>query len=223
MACNRETPEGRKAGIELVGEMAQARFSRIHDARERALGLSRQVIRNSANSIRATHRGEVEQARHLLGTVKGLVQEIEVALEHYPHIYYAGFVQDAQKEYVEANATLAFAQGTRLPGMQELNVEPAPYLNGLAESVGELRRFILDLLRKDDFSRCEELLETMDEVYSVLVSMDFPDAVTRGLRRSTDMVRGILERTRGDLTVALRQRRLEAKLDAIEGMTQFGS
>ena len=87
-----------------------------------------------------------------------------------------------------------------------------PYLGGLADTVGELRRYILDRLRRDDFTRCEQTLEAMDEIYTILVTMDFPDAVTRGLRRSTDMVRGILERTRGDLTVALRQQRLEALL-----------
>ena len=208
------TPEEQTKRLQLEAEAAQASFSEVHKSRERALRLSRDVIRSSANSIRATHRGEFDRAHELLATVTGLVQEIEQALESSPAVYYAGFVEDAQKEYVEAAATLAFAEGTALPGRDDLRVGPAPYLNGLAEAVGELRRFILDSLRRDDFSRCEELLGLMDEVYSILVSMDFPEAVTRGLRRSTDMVRGVLERTRGDLTVALRQRRLEQKLDA---------
>ena len=207
-----ETPEEQKQSLSLLGDWAQADFAGRHDAREGALRLSRDVIRSSANSIRATHRGEFDQARELLTTVAGLVQEIERVLEGHAWVYYAGFVEDAQKEYVEARATLAFAEGTRLVGPEELGVGPAPYLNGLAEAAGELRRLILDDLRRDDFSRCEHLLELMDEVYSILVSMDFPEAVTRGLRRNTDMVRGVLERTRADLTVALRQRRLEQRL-----------
>lgn len=137
-----------------------------------------------------------------------------------PSVYYGGYIEDSLKEYTEAAATLALVEGRPLPSATELNVGAAPYLGGLSDTVGELRRFILDALRTDDFSRCEELLNVMDEIYTVLVTMDYPDAITRGLRRSTDMVRGILERTRGDLTIALRQRRLEAKLDAIEGMTQ---
>ena len=197
-----------------IADSAQAGFARTHGAREQALRISRQVIRDSANSIRAAHRGDIDLARQLLDTVVGLVKQMESALEAHPSVFYAGFVEDAQKEYVEANATLAFAQGAPLPGPDELRVGPAPYMNGLAEAVGELRRFILDSLRRDDFSRCEELLDTMDEVYAILTSMDFPEAVTRGLRRSTDMVRGVLERTRADLTVALRQRRLEQKLAA---------
>ena len=118
---------------------------------------------------------------------------------------------------MEANATLAFAEGSPLPMPKDLKVGAAPYLGGLADTAGELRRFILDSLRRDDFSRCEELLDVMDEIYTILVTMDFPDAVTRGLRRNTDMVRGVLERTRGDLTVALRQRRLEEKLADASG------
>ena len=209
-----ETLEERKRKIRLIGDSARASFSDTHGGRERGLRLSREIIRNSANSIRSTHRREFDQARDLVGTVAGLVEEMERSLEGEPAVYYAGFIQDAHKEYAEAAATLAFAEGTPLPGPKELKIEPAPYLNGLAESVGELRRFILDSLRKDDCSVCEGLLETMDEVYSVLVSVDYPEAVTRGLRRSTDMVRGVLERTRGDLTLALRQRRLEQTLAA---------
>ena len=206
------TRDARTRKIRRIGDMAQDTFASRHEAREQAFKRSRDVIRYSANSIRATHRGEPDEARSRLGNAKQLIQEMDQVLEGHPAVYYAGFVEDAQKEYAEASATLAFAGSTQLPGPDDLGVGPAPYLNGLAESVGELRRFILDGLRRDDFSRSEELLDLMDEVYSVLVSMDFPEAVTRGLRRSTDMVRGVLERTRGDLTVALRQRRLEQRL-----------
>ena len=209
------TSEEQSVRLRQIGDVAQAGFAAAHDARESAYKMSRDVVRSSANSIRAAHRGEFDQARELLAKAGALVGEMGRALEGHPAVYYAGFVEDAQKEYVEANATLAFAEGTRLAGPEELEVGLAPYLNGLAEAVGELRRFILDSLRRDDFSRCEELLDLMDEVYTILVSMDFPEAVTRGLRRNTDMVRGVLERTRGDLTLALRQRRLEQRLAAL--------
>ena len=195
-----------------AAESAHASFTETHEARERALRLSREIVRTSANSIRATHRGELDRAHELLDTVAGLAGQTDAIRDGHARVYYAGFVEDALKEYVEASATLSLAEGRPVAGPEELGVGPAPYLNGLADAVGELRRFILDSLRRDDVSRCEELLGVMDDIYTVLVSMDFPDAVTRGLRRSTDMTRGILERTRGDLTVALRQRRLEGKL-----------
>lgn len=211
-----ESLEDHKLSLRKIAEWTQASFAETHDAREKALRLSREVIRNSANSIRATHRGEFQSARGLLDVVADLVSKMEGACGSYPSVYYAGFVEDAQKEYAEAAATLAFAFKTRIPGPVELMVGAAPYINGLAEAVGELRRFILDSLRKDDVGRCEELLDLIDEVYSILVSLDFPEAITRGLRRNTDMVRGVLERTRGDLTLALRQRRLERELAAVQ-------
>ena len=142
--------------------------------------------------------------------------EADEALSGHPEVYYAGFLEDAQKEYVEASATLAFVAELPVPSAPELRVTYPAYLNGLAEAIGEMRRYVLDALRRDDVSRCESLLETMDEVYTLLVTMDFPDAVTRGLRRNTDGMRGVLERTRGDLTTALRQRRLEERLAEAE-------
>ena len=208
-------PGDYKSRLAAIAERAQARFTETYQAREHAFRLSREVVRTSANSIRATHRGEYDGARELRDRAGALAGEMARALAGHPSVYHAGFVEDAQKEYVEATATLAFVSGGGLAGPEELEVGPAPYMNGLAEAVGELRRSVLDSLGKDDVSRCQALLEMMDEVYGVLVSIDFPEAVTRGLRRSTDMVRGLLERTRGDLNVALRQRGLERKLDAL--------
>ncbi len=209
-------PQDSYTALQEIAESCRASFDETHRAREEALRLSREIVRNSANSIRATHRGEFDVATSLLKQVAALAKEVDERLVDHPAVYYAGYVEDAVKEYAEASATLAFAEGTPLPGPDDLGVGPAPYLNGLAEAVGELRRFILDSLRKDDLSRCEDLLGVMDEAYSVLVTMDFPDAVTRGLRRTTDMARGVLERTRGDLTLALRQHRFEQKLAAYQ-------
>ncbi|MBI4338303.1 MAG: haloacid dehalogenase [Chloroflexi bacterium] len=205
------------AKLHQVGETARTALSEKFAARERALPLCREAIQHCANSIRAVHRGELAPAQGLLGQAAKALQQVSQALQGHPDVFNAGFLHDAQKEFAEANATLAFAAGTPLPGPKELGVELPAYLNGLGEAVGELRRYILDALRRDDVSRCEELLEIMDEVYTILVTMDFPDALTGGLRRTTDMVRGVLERTRGDLTVALRQRSLERHLAALEG------
>ena len=211
-----DSSQDHRSQLRAFAEAARAGFTETHGVREQALRLSRQIIQNSANSIRATHRGEFQQAEQLVQKVASIAEEINLLRDRHPVIYYGGYVEDALKEYAEASATLAFATGGTLAGPEDLGMGPAPYLNGLADAVGELRRFILDSLRRGDFTRCEELLGLMDEVYTILVSMDFPEAVTRGLRRSTDMVRGTLERTRGDLTMALRQHSLEAELAAFQ-------
>ena len=201
---------------ELAAE-AWAALSGTFAVREQALRLSRETIQHAANAIRAVHRREMEVARELLVRSGTAVSEAARVLEEHPEIAYAGFVEDAQKEYVEATATLAFVAELPLAGPDQLGVTYPAYLNGLAESIGELRRYVLDALRRDDVGRCEALLATMDDIYTVLVTMDFPDAITRGLRRNTDAMRAVLERTRGDLTTALRQRRLEQRLADAEG------
>ena len=191
-----------------------------HELRERAIRVSREVVRTSANAIRAVHRNEPEHAGKLVGEAAALVRETREMLAAHPDLYFTGYTQDAQKEYAEACAVLAFIAGTTLPLPAEIGVETPSYLNGLAEAASELRRYILDALRRDDDSRSEELMRCMDEVYNVLVVMDFPDALTSGLRRTTDQLRGVLERTRGDLTMTMRQRRLERLLQG--GSTTCG-
>ena len=182
-------------------------------AREKALRSCRQVIRSSADAIRAVHRQEQDKAKQLLDSAHELLRELNHDLAGHGRLLHSGFVHDAQKEFTEGYITLALITGEDLPTPEALGVSNAAYLDGLGESVGELRRYILDSLRRGDFSRCEELLSLMDEIYGILITMDFPELLAHGLRRTTDAIRGIMERTRGDLTVALRQRKLETKLN----------
>jgi translin len=162
------------------------------------------------------HRSDYAAAEELISRANLLLADAREALRDHPDIYFAGFVHDAQKEYAEACATLALIAGRALPSPEDLAVELPAYLNGLGEAVGELRRHLLDRLRGGDVEHCESVLAAMDDIYGELVTMDYPDAMTGGLRRTTDAVRGILERTRGDFTVSLRQRALERKLDEFQ-------
>jgi translin len=200
--------------LESLAEKIRLYFSTKDAAREKALRLSREIIRYSATTIRAVHRQEKVNAEQLLASAQALLKELaDDVLKKNNDLAYAGFVHDAQKELAEASCTLAIVSSKPLPEPEALGVSYPAYLNGLGEAVGELRRYILDSLRRNDLSRCEELLSTMDDIYSVLMTMDFPDGITYGLRRTSDAIRGILERTRGDLTLALRQQELEKKLE----------
>lgn len=203
--------------LDDIAEEALQALEARHRIREGALELSRSLIRHSANTIRAIHRGELDKAREMLEEGRGVVKQFNADLAEEQSIYAAGYVQDALKEYAEASITFALMAQETIPGPTDLEIDYPAYLNGLAEAMGELRRSILDLMRAGELKRAEELLRIMDEVYGVLVTVDFPDAITRGLRRTTDMVRGVLERTRGDLTMAVRQQRLEATLRDFEG------
>jgi translin len=203
--------------IEALAEAASQELASKNEAREAGLSRCRDAIRNSANSIRAVHRGDFDTAKTLADRAGSLLAEAKQALRDHPDIQHAGFVHDSEKEYAEARMTYAFIAGAgKLPSRDELDVGLAAYLNGLAEAVGELRRHLLDILRAGEVERCEDCLAVMDEVYGILVTFDYPDAMTGGLRRTTDNVRGILERTRGDLSLAVRQRDLEKRLSEFE-------
>ena len=197
-------------------DKVRASLSEKHGAREEGLRGSRDAIRHCANSIRATHRGEFEDAERLLARARELLDGAEDSLAAHPSVYHAGFLHDAQKEYAEGQITLALASESPLPDPDELRVGYPAYLNGMGEAVGEMRRHILDTLRKGDIDLCERKLEQIDAIYTALTTIDFPDGITSGLRRTTDMVRGVVERTRGDLTVAYRQHQLERSLRRLE-------
>ena len=197
-----------------IGDHAIEQLTSRNRDREQALSVSREVIRSSANAIRAVHRSDFEEAARLIATARSRLEDAEHIRSDNPLIFNAGFMNDARKEFTEANVTLAVISAQNIPTAEELGVEASSYLNGMAEVIGELRRYILDALRRDNVERCEELMEVMDEIYGVLVTVDFPEAVTGGLRHTTDAMRAVLERTRGDLTIALRQRALEARLAA---------
>jgi len=204
---------GLSDNLESIADRIRQSFSAKDAARERALPLCREVIRHCSQAIRAVHRQEFEQAKQLLQSAHSLLNEAEQSLTPYSELSNTGFIRDAQKEFAEGSIILALVTGERPPDPDELGIAPAAYLNGLGEAVGELRRYLLDSMRKGDLSRGEELLSAMDDIYNILVTMDFPDAITGGLRRTTDMVRGVLERTRSDLTLVIRQKDLENKLE----------
>jgi translin len=199
--------------LEPLSSDLHRRFDLKMVAREAALVAARRAIRSSANAIRAIHRGEDDEAAKLAEDARSALDAAEEATTDHPDIRHAGFIHDAAKEYAEARLTEAVVRGKDLPAPDELRVSPAAYLNGMAETVGEARRAVLDLLRHGQVGRAEEILQAMDDIYYLLVTIDYPDAITGNLRRSTDVARSIIEKTRGDLTVALVQQDLRQALD----------
>ncbi len=198
--------------LEDIAEKIHQSFEIATAERDRALAQARTLTRHCANAIRAIHRDENPLAHEHLDEASLLVKSLRENLANLPDLYYAGYTQDALKEYAEAMLVYALINDDGFPTPEDLHLEPATYLQGLAEAVGELRRRCLDMLLKDNPTEAERLLGEMDDIYAILVTMDYPDAITGGLRRLTDVARGIIERTRGDLTLSLRQERLENSL-----------
>lgn len=203
------------ANLEAIAGRIRESFSAKDQAREKGLRLCREVIRYSSQAIRSLHRREFTQAKDLLSSTRKLLGEIDRTLADHGDLLYSNFVHDAQKEFAEGNIALAIITTQPIPTPEALGVSYAAYLNGMGEAVGELRRYLLDCARQGNLAAGEELLAAMDDIYSVLVTMDFPEGITGGLRRTTDNVRGILEKTRGDITIASRQQELETSLEAL--------
>ena len=195
--------------LESIAEQIRKTFDARTSARDQALAQARQLTRACSLAIRAVHRDEAETMETQLQEARQLADTLRDSLAAHPDLFYAGYTQDALKEFVEANVTCALIKNEPLQTPEGLRVEPATFLNGLAEVVGELRRRILDILRHGYSQEAERLLGYMDEIYSVLVTMDYPDAITNGLRRQTDLARSIIEKTRGDITFSLRGEHLE--------------
>ena len=207
----------------MISEIAadiQQNFEAKDKAREIGLSLSREVVRTCGTAIRHTHRGAIDKAAMLLEDAQKALEKINLQLVNHPDIYYSGFVEHAQQEFVECAIVHQLLtknnNNDTLPSPQELGVTPAAYLNGLGDVVGELRRHILDLIRQDMPQDGDRFLDIMDEIYSTLMMFDYPDAITRGLRRKSDVARSLIERTRGDLTNAIRQQKLEQSMKEFE-------
>jgi len=203
----------RRTGISAVGARARETFEEKHRARETTIAAARKAIQACATSIRATHRGEYDSAEALAREAGNHLAQADAALVGHPDVRTSGPLHDAKKELAEAWLTLALVRDEPLPTPDELCIEIAAYCNGLAEAASELRRQLLDRLREGDLARGEQLMSAMDEIYSLLVTIDYPDGVTGGLRRTTDALRAVLERTRGDLTTAMVAARLQGAIE----------
>jgi translin len=202
--------------LDTIIEGIRATFTERNATRDLTLGRSRELIRFCSLTIRAVHREEFAEAEQLLNTAKQAAAAMKADIAAHPELYYTGYTQDSLKELTEACCVFAIVQHRPIPTPEEIEIDEAAYLNGLAEAASELRRRALDLIRRDRVDEAERMLTAMDDIYAQLVTIDFPDALTGGLRRTTDTLRAVLERTRGDLTTTLQQEKLQKALQEME-------
>ena len=208
------------ASLSEILTLIRQRLDRKEELREQVLPLARQLIRESAALIKNAHRKEWDEAQNRRKVLLEAVSELKVKLTEAPDLWFAGFVQDALKEVAEACIVYALLRDEPVPSPEDLGIDDAPYLNGLLEAMGELRRAILDAIRSEDLSTAEKFLAIMDEVYFEAMTFDQADAITQGARRRTDALRAILERTRSDITLAYQYRKLSNLLPALGEVTE---
>ena len=200
--------------LAALGELARQHLEQSHRGREKALARCRETIRACGLAIRAVHRLDWEGAHSRRAEARESLAAAQQAVAPFPALAAAGFLHDAEKEFAEACLTDALVAGAPLPGPDAVHVGLAAWLNGLAEAGSELRRHLLDRLRAGETARAEALLESMEDVYDVLVTIEFPDAITGGLRRTTDALRAVVERSRADVTTTVLQTKLQRAIEA---------
>lgn len=200
--------------LAALGETARARLEVTHRAREEALACCRDTIRACGLAIRAVHRLDAGAAAERRAEADQALRRAQQALAPFPALAAAGFLHDAEKEYAEACLTEALISGAAIPGPEALEIGLPAWLNGLAEAASELRRHLLDRLRQGETARGEELLGAMEEAYDLLVTIEYPDAITGGLRRAVDALRAVVERSRADVTTTVLQSRLQDAIRA---------
>ncbi len=202
--------------LEEIAEGIRAQLDATDRAREEALVFGRNLTRNSASAIRLIHQGRLREAEEAIRADAEALREFRAQIAPYPEIATAPFLMDGEKEHVEARVTLCLADGRPWPLPDEIGCPPAAYLNGLAEGATEIRRQVVDRIRRGETASAEAILARMDEIYGILMTFDYPDAVLWGLKRRLDTVRGVVEKTRHDMTTAIRQDRLEEAMRRLE-------
>jgi len=204
--------------LEEISARIRENFEAKDNIREEGLKISREVVRECRTASFALHGQDFEKADKNIKTAGHALEKLEVLFEGHADIYHAGFVEHAQQEYSEVSvlSSLLKEEGEKLPSPEELRVEYAAYLNGLGDVVGELRRHVLDLIRKESFEKAEVFLGIMENIHAMLMDFDYPDAITGGLRRKTDVSRSLIEKTRGDVVNAIGQKKLETAMRNLE-------
>lgn len=202
--------------LQEIFDVISEKFDKMSNARDKAIPEHREIIKMSSLVIRAVHRDEFAEAAELLAKTREKLTKLSLSLREFPEVYHGGFLHDCQKEFAEASITLSLVEKGVLPKPNEIGVDFPAYLNGAGEAIGELRRNIVDKLRKNKTEIAEKFLEWMDEIYYVLISMDYPDAITMSLRRTADVARSLIEKTRGEIAVHVRQNSLEQKMQKLE-------
>jgi len=198
---------------ESIAGVLKERAQRMHEAREVGLTKCRALIQTSSKCIRHIHRHQFDEARALLQDAKAISAAARAALGPFQELYHAGFLHDAEKEMVEAAAVLAIIEDRPYPSADDLGVGIMSYLNGMGEAASEVRRYCLDEMRKGRLEKAENILQQMETIYDDLITFDFADSMTGGLRRTCDALRAVIERTRSDLTATATQRELVRQLE----------
>lgn len=207
--------------LKRVIQGLQSELKTMVEAREEALSSSRKVITLSKQAVMAVHRGKVEAANERLEDAEKILNQVKEVLPSAFELK-IGSINPAYQEYAEAQTLLRLVTDGSFPSPKELDVPIIPYLLGLGDLVGELRRRAVDSLRSGDLRTSDKCLETMEEIYIQLLSLEEAHSLTPLLRRKCDVARRLIEVTRGEIVTAVGRRSLEEAIVRLEKAIERG-
>ncbi len=203
-------------GLKEIGDDIYAKLSVQNKARDLLIDEMHKVLKVTREAISAVHQGELKKAKKSITNAQSMMKAAQTHLEKLSQLPVIGLVHDAEGEVAEAALFLAFNIKQNLPGPEEIGVSEVGYLQGLGDLVGELRRYAIDSLIDDNLKEAKRAFEEMEQIYATLLTFDFPRGLTPGVRRKTDIARGLIERTRADLSTAIENRRLLAGINSFQ-------
>jgi len=174
----------------------------LYQDREEILKLSRSIIRDCSIAIKNIHRKEFNKFQEKLNSIKIDHQSLVKLVDKNLGVFFK-YLKTPEQEYAEAIAFYSIINKKNIPTPLELRINPLNFILGLADVIGELRRYALDNIRNSQFEDLNDILEGMDEIYTYLFTIDYPSAVTQDLRHKVDVARNIIEKTRGDISLAI--------------------
>jgi translin len=198
--------------LEEIAERIESRLEEKDQVREVAIKSARAINRLSGSIVHLIHKGE--DVRPMMNEALDETHRLRSLLEDYPEIWESGLVEGALQELAEAAILLALVHDDELPDPDDMGITGNAYLLGMADAIGELRRFALEKLREGEVDEAKIYLEIMEEIFLVIMRFDFPDALIP-IRRKQDVARSLLEKTRGDVAVAVNSARLQMRMDEL--------
>ena len=183
---------------ELMSEAEQA-LAAEEEATNLAFNLSRKIIRKTKTAIHGIHAGQRDP--ELIDSISSDLAGLVEAVAGYPKLVYGADVESAMMEFAETVIYDYALRGEEIPSYRVLEITPAAWVLGLADSIGELRRDMLDRLMKGNLPEATRIFSKMEELCDVLMTLDIKDSVVP-VRRKQDIARGIMERSRTDLATA---------------------
>lgn len=199
--------------FQTLSEKIERRLVSLNEIRDDLMRLSRDVLKYSGRSIESFHRKQIDQTEQNLEKAENNLIELTKILETEPSFYQLGLVNVALQEYTEAKLLLDIVEKGKFSTVEELKVTEQTYLLGIADLIGELRRYTLEKLLEGEIVKAKSVYNIMKEIYGTFMQIDYGKNLVSDFRRKKDIARVLIERTLSDLLGAIQSEKIRVNIN----------